>query len=452
MSSDKEHAIHNTHPKEIVDAIRKALNKATSNPPVVLGGRWSSQVQCTGNFVFTIHGVMDAHQVQGISSYLCDPFPGECHAVPSDGWMWVHLRGVPTASFDGVVYNHEELANKVFSNTCFQGLFVPGPPSWLQHPAFIQTQERATVMMAYVDWDNQVTNKVKKDSIVMFGKQVQFIPVGDKPIQYQCSRCWGIGHCNKECCLAAGAVRCFVCGQSHHGNVHNYKCAGKHTILGVCPCKFKCLICGGNDHHAASLKCPKKAGVQITKEQWRAIMKRKEEAARDAEFEGCTDLAPQADRVHHKGKKHVERDWTPTQKEIMDIARKVHASPCINDDSKTKAGCGCCKPPGLDYVKAVVRNYPYPSPEKMEDLMTHLLEAADRISELVIDRNLALEGSQPTAEISSSAEPFPQKSLERCTKAHLAYKGVTSGVSTRVDDKSTWGVEDTPLDKEKLKR
>ena len=415
VNSKEEQAIRNTEPKDIVDTVRKALNKATAKPPVVLGGRWSSQVQQTGNFVFTIHGVMDAHQVQGISLYLCDPFPGECYAVPLDGWMWVHLWGVPTVSFDRLVYNHEELANEVFSNPCFQGLFVPGRPSWLQHPAFVQTQEKATVMMAYVDRDNLVTNRAKKESIVMFGKQVQFVLVGDKPIQYQCSRCWGIGHRNKECCLAAGVVRCFICGGSHHGNVHNYKCVGKHMVLGVCTCKFKCLMCGGVDHHAASPKCLKKAGVQIMKEQWRAIMKQKEEARKDAEFESCTHIAPQGDRMHHKGKKHIEREWTPVQKEIMEIAAKVQVSPCVNNSTKTKAGCACCKPPTLDYVEVVVRNYPYPTLEKMEELMTNLPEATDRISELVIDRDLASAGSQPTAEMSSSAEPFPPKSLGRHT-------------------------------------
>ena len=401
------------------------------------------------HFIFTIHGVMDAKQVMGISSYLCEPFPGECYAVPSDGWMWVHLRGVPTASFDGIVYNHEELANEVFSNECFQGLFVPGPPSWLQHPAFVQTQEKATVMMAYVDRENKVTSRAKKETIVMFGKQVQFVPVGDKPIQFQCSRCWGIGHRNKECRLAPGVVRCFICGKSHHGNVHNYECAGKHTIPGVCSCAFKCLVCGGADHHAASPKCPKKAGVQITKEQWRAIMKRKEEAAKDEEFNKRKTLAPQDEKVHHKGKSHVEREWTPAQKEIMEIASKVRASPCVNDDAKTKAGCACCKPPTLDYVEAVVRNYPYPSPEKMEDLMTHLPEAADRISELVLERDLASVGSQPTAEMTSSAEPFAKPSLERRTKARPAYKGVTQS-HARVDVPSSWGAEDTPSDEERI--
>ena len=449
VRSEEEEVIRNTHPKDIVHAVRQELNKATSNPPVILGGRWSTQVQRTGNFIFTVHGVMDAEQVMGISSYLCEPFPGECYAVPSDGWMWVHLRGVPTASFDGIVYNHEELANEVFSNECFQGLFVPGPPSWLQHPAFVQTQEKATVMMAYVDRENKVTNRAKKETIVMFGKQVQFVPVGDKPIQFQCSRCWGIGHRNKECRLAPGVVRCFICGKSHHGNVHNYECSGKHTIPGVCSCAFKCLVCGGADHHAASPKCPKKAGVQITKEQWRAIMKRKEEAAKDEEFDKRKTLAPQDERAHHKGKSHVEREWTPAQKEIMEIASKVRASPCVNDDAKTKAGCACCKPPTLDYVEAVVRNYPYPSPEKMEDLMTHLPEAADRISELVLERDLASVGSQPTAEMTSSAEPFAKPSLERRTKARPAYKGVTQS-HARVDVPSSWGAEDTPSDEERI--
>ena len=132
----------------------------------------------------------------------------------------------------------------------------------------------------------------------------------------------------------------------------------------------------------------------------------------------------------------------------MDIANKVQASPCVNDNSKTKAGCGCCKPPALDYVEAVVQHYLYPSPQKMEELMTYLPEAADRISELVIDRNLASEGSQPTAEISSSAEPFPPKTLERRTKARPAYKNVTTGA--RVDDQSSWGAEDTPSDDGKV--
>ena len=446
VRSEEEDAIRSTDPKEIVHAVRQELNKATANPPVVLNGRWSTQVQRTGNFVFTIHGVLDAHQVMGISKYLCEPFPGECYAVPADGWMWVHLRGVPTASFDGIVYNHEELANEVFTNKCFQGLFVPGPPSWLQHPAFVQTQDKATVMMAYVDRDNSVTARAKKESIVMFGRQVQFVPVGDKPIQYQCSRCWAIGHRNKECRLAAGVVRCFICGKSHHGNVHNYECAGKHTIPGVCSCLFKCLVCGGADHHAASPKCPKKAGVQITKEQWRAIMKRKEEAAKDDEFTRRKKLGPQSDRVHHKGKAHVDREWTPAQKEIMEMANNIRASPCPNDDTKTKAGCACCKPPALDYVEAVIRAHPFPSPEKMEELMTYLPEAADRISDLVLERDLASAGSQPTAEMSSSAEPFPTTSLERRTKARPAYKGVTA----RVDDANTWGAEDTPSDEERI--
>ena len=373
----------------------------------------------------------------------------KCYAVPSDGWMWVHLQGVPMASFDGIVYNHDELANEVFSNECFQGLFIPGLPSWLQHPVFVQMQDKAMVMMAYVDRDNKVMTRAKKETIVMFGKQVQFVPVGDKPIQYQCSRCWVIGHHNKECRLAAGVVHCFICGKSHHSNVHNYECTGKHTIPGVCSCAFKCLVCWGADHHTASPKCPKKAGVQITKEQWRAIMKRKEEAAKDEEFNKRMKLAPQDEKKHHKGKAHVERDWTPAQKEIMDIVSKVRASPCINDNTKTKAGCSCCKPPALDYVEVVVQNYPFPSPEKMEELMTHLLEAADHISELVLEQDLASAGSQPTAEMSSSAEPFPTVSLERRTRARPAYNGVTKSL-TRVDDSTTWGAEDTPSDKEKI--
>ena len=133
----------------------------------------------------------------------------------------------------------------------------------------------------------------------------------------------------------------------------------------------------------------------------------------------------------------------------MEIASKVRASPCANDDTKTKAGCPCCKPPTLDYVEAVVRNYPFPTPEKMEELMTHLPEAVARISGLLLERDLASAGSQPTAEMSSSAEPFPTASLERRTKARPAYKGVTKSLA-RVDNASTWGAEDTPSDEERM--
>ena len=179
-------------------------------------------------------------------------------------------------------------------------------------------------------------------------------------------------------------------------------------------------------------------------------MKRKEETAKDEEFSKRTKLAPQDERAHHKGKNHVERDWTPAQKEIMEIALKVRASPCINDDTKTKAGCPCCKPLALDYVEVVIRNYPFHTPEKMEELMTHLPKAANRISELALERDLASAGSQPTAEMSSSAEPFPIASLERCTKARPAYKGITKSLA-RVDDATTWGAEDTPSDEERIK-
>ena len=46
---------------------------------------------------------LDAHQVTNLSHILCTPFPGTCFAVPTDGWMWAHVCGVPTADVDGII-------------------------------------------------------------------------------------------------------------------------------------------------------------------------------------------------------------------------------------------------------------------------------------------------------------------------------------------------------------
>ena len=112
---------------------------------------------------------------------------------------------------------------------------------------------KGTVMFAYVDKDGEVTKKLSKEAIYMFGSQVQFITVGNKPIQQQCSKCWVLGHKFGECKLGKDEVKCFVCGGKHHRFTHNYECAGKHKTPGVCNCKFKCMLCGDHKHNAVSV-------------------------------------------------------------------------------------------------------------------------------------------------------------------------------------------------------
>ena len=265
----------------------------TAHLPRIISRRWSSRVDITGNFVFLIQGVLSCKEVLGMSTILCKPFPGDCYAVPSNRWMWAHICGVPTSLEEGAVFNNKELAKELFTNVSLQGLFIPNMPSWIQHPRFVATQAKATVMFAYIDKDRETTKKLSKEAIYMFGSQVQFVPVGNKPIQVQCSKCWSLGHKFGDCKLGKGEVKCFICGGKHHGSTHDYECTGKHKTPRVCDCKHKCMLCGDTKHNTASIYCPKKINVLVTKKQWLRVIKEK-----GAKQEGeHTQLVPQAPQV-----------------------------------------------------------------------------------------------------------------------------------------------------------
>ena len=400
-----EEEVRSRSPENIVVEVQTALAKRTAHPPKVLSGRWSSRVNITGNFIFLVQGVLDAHQVNNLSPFLCKPFPGDCYAVPSDGWMWAHVRGVPTADANGVVYDNDQLAEALFDNPCFQNLFIPGAPTWLQHPNFVATQDKATIFFAYVDRNNEVTKAATKESVVMFGRQVQFVPVGNKPVTDQCTRCWALGHKNRDCKLAAGVVRCYVCNGSHHGDVHDFECAGKHKTPGVCDCKFKCALCGDTKHNASSIHCPRKAGVRLTKNQWKGIEKRKN-LSKEEIFENRTKLAPQAAPNQGKAGK---REWTPAQEDMVMQAQKAIFPPCTNNQDMSSALCTCCKVPELSYEDALVCCYANPSREKLDEIESLFPNAAARIRLALRDTGLlAKESSHP-----STSSDAPSLSLRR---------------------------------------
>ena len=409
VKGDEEARIRARSAANIVAEVQNTLQKKTAHPPRIISGRWSSRVDITGNFVYLIQGVLSCKEVLGLSTTLCGPFPGDCYAVPSDGWMWAHIRGVPTSLEEGAVLNNEDLAKELFSNAALQGLFIPGMPSWLQHPRFVATQSKATVMFAYVDKDGETTKKLSKEAIYMFGLQVQFVPVGNKPIQQQCSKCWALGHKFGECKLGKEEVKCFICGGKHHGSTHDFECAGKHKTPGVCDCKFKCMLCGDHKHNAASINCPKKINVLVTKKQWLRIEKEK----RGNGEEERTQLAPQNPQVR-RHKKTQEREWTPAQKDMMEQALKVTAEPCANDNTRTKGGCACCPPPAIDYEDAIVRCYARPTPDELSRILTNFPLAATRI----ID-NLRNSGRLGSDDNRVEEPSYPEGSLARRPKVKL---------------------------------
>ena len=390
----------------IVAEVQSALQKKMAHPPRILSGRWSSRVDITGNFVYLIQGVLSCKEVLGLSTTLCSPFPGDCYAVPSDRWMWAHIHGVPTSWEEGTVFNNEELAKELFTNVALQGLFIPGMPCWIQHPRFVAAQTKATVMFTYVDKDGETTKKLSKEAIYMFGSQVQFVPVGNKPIQVQCSKCWALGHKFGDCKLGEGEVKCFVCGGKHHGSTHDYECTGKHQTPGVCDCKNKCLLCGDTKHNAASINCPKKINILVTKKQWLRIIKEKE-GKKDEER---TQLAPQAPEVR-RHKKTVKRQWTPAQKDMMEQAMKVTAPQCTNNATKTRGGCGCCLLPIIDYEDAIVRCYARPTPDELARILTNFPLAATHIIDNL--RNLGNLGSDSNT---TDTPSYPEGSLARRPK------------------------------------
>lgn len=168
--------------------------------------------------------------------------------------------------------------------------------------------------------------------------------------------------------------------------MHNFECTGKHKSLGVCDCKFKCSLCGDSKHNTASINCPKKAGICITRNQWKAIQKRKSQQPKNA-FEGRSKLAPQASNT--KGKDEVNvREWMPAQTDMVRQAKLVTFPSCTNDSGKSSALCTCCKVPELSYEDTLVRCYPNPTSEKLAEIRSLFPSVAECICDALCDQGL----------------------------------------------------------------
>ena len=262
---------HSTPVDSIIREAQAKLNKVSVSAPRIIKGRFSTQAANNGNFVFTLQGRFSPKEIQGFEESLCDPFPSPCIAVPADGWMFAHLRSVPTKDGRGNVWSQDDLYNALEENTCFQGICLTVPPRWLHDSYVTSSMEKATVTFAYIDDEsNTITKRVSKSKVAMFGEFVPFIPVGDKAVSQQCTRCWKLGHLTRYCTSASEL--CFICNGSHDGTPHNFHCAAKtHKSLGVCDCKLSCSVCKGEGHTARSIKCPLKPNVPIPKAFWNKV-------------------------------------------------------------------------------------------------------------------------------------------------------------------------------------
>lgn len=77
---ERERTFRARHPSEFVRAAQAALARATAAPPTtILKGRWafnSNTSTGSGNFVYTIAGVLSPSEIMALSAPLCDAFQG----------------------------------------------------------------------------------------------------------------------------------------------------------------------------------------------------------------------------------------------------------------------------------------------------------------------------------------------------------------------------------------
>jgi hypothetical protein len=118
------------NPIEIVQAVQRELTKRAKNVPAVLSGRWSVSSNSTGNFVYTLDGIIPPREIMALKQHLCSPFKGHMELVPTKGWTWVQLRQVPMEDLDHCVWGPEDLLNAFTANPCFKDALICVQPHW----------------------------------------------------------------------------------------------------------------------------------------------------------------------------------------------------------------------------------------------------------------------------------------------------------------------------------
>ncbi|KAH9040942.1 hypothetical protein EDB85DRAFT_1886612 [Lactarius pseudohatsudake] len=115
LDNRREVDLWGRHPQTIVMEVRTVLEKLTRNPVKVLGGRWSSNYQKTGNFIFVLAGDVPVEVLSSFEKWLCALFPGGT-LVLTKGWTWAQMRGVPTSDGTGRIWEMDELLKEACSN------------------------------------------------------------------------------------------------------------------------------------------------------------------------------------------------------------------------------------------------------------------------------------------------------------------------------------------------
>ncbi|KAH9006051.1 hypothetical protein EDB84DRAFT_1447612 [Lactarius hengduanensis] len=187
-----EGALRARSPQSIVLDIRSLLERQVQNPVKLLGGRWSTNIARTGNFVLVLASDIPDEVVASFATWLCAPFPGAT-LQPTDRWTWAQLRGVTTTDANGSVWDGDQILTELRRNPPFENAFMAARPRWQGAPERIASAT-STVLIAYVDRTGEISKQADKEGIFMFGSTVKFVRAGDRPTLIQCGRCHQLGH------------------------------------------------------------------------------------------------------------------------------------------------------------------------------------------------------------------------------------------------------------------
>ncbi|KAH8986621.1 hypothetical protein EDB86DRAFT_3082675 [Lactarius hatsudake] len=248
-------------PASIINETRSEVDRLTGGKVVLLSGRWSSNKNKNiHNFVYTFKGQIPFRSIYPLRDVLVKPLMTG-HLVPNDGWTFAQIRDTTTSGPDGTVFSGTQLESELRRNPAFEDAIFCIAPHWQGSMHRVSTSPKGTVKFAYVDEDGKVTARAKRNGVFLFNERTRFVPTGDVATIILCGRCHRIGHATDStaCPLPANAVRCFICGGSHHSNDHAAHCPNQHDKVGECRCLFPCINCGGG-HNARSPQCKLKMG------------------------------------------------------------------------------------------------------------------------------------------------------------------------------------------------
>jgi hypothetical protein len=334
--AEEEHKFRARNPIEIVQAVQRELTKRAKNPPAVLSGRWLVSSNSTGNFVYTLAGIISPRDIMALKPHLCSPFKGHTELVPTKGWTWVQLRQVPTEDLDHCIWGPEDLLNAFTANPCFKDVLICVQLHWQGNP-LNNDKLFSTVLAAIINEDNSICQAALTHGVRMFGAQVKFLRCGDNPTLQQCGRCHMLGHYSSSprCKLPKNTVKCYRCSKAHDGQNHDYECTAKHKVLGKCDCVLKCLLCKKTDHHTRSRSCLKRGDFAppwlpdiVNNEQFQIVGSKRTTKGRER-------MAPYSPR---------------SSIFVVPEVKHIPLPMCPNEEGKNVLLCMCCSLPSMaDY-------------------------------------------------------------------------------------------------------